>query len=142
MPAGSPVIVAIALAIAVATIDVNAFAGPIRQAIKDATGRDVAIRTIGLTRSLTPKLVLEDVALGNAAWGKAPQLLTAKRVEAQVALLPLLQRRVEILRVALFDPVIALETGGEGRANWDSIARSAAAADEPRPAARPRRSAR
>ena len=109
---GLAVLVAIALFIAVATIDVNAFAGPIRQAIKDATGRDVAIRTISLTRSLTPKLVFDDVALGNAAWGKAPQLLTAKRVEAQVALLPLLQRRVEVVRVALFDPVIALETGG------------------------------
>jgi AsmA family protein len=116
---GLAALAAIALAIAVATIDVNAFAGPLQQAIKDATGREVAIRSISLTRSLTPKLVFDDVALGNAPWGKAPQLLTAKRVEAQVALLPLLQRRVEVVRVALFDPVIALETAGEGRANWD-----------------------
>ncbi len=69
--AGLAALAAVAIAIAVATIDVNAFVGPVVQWVKDATGRDVAIRTIGLTRSLTPKLVFEDVALGNASWGQA-----------------------------------------------------------------------
>jgi uncharacterized protein involved in outer membrane biogenesis len=115
---GVAALLLIAVAVAIATIDVNAFAGPIRQRVKDATGRDFAIRSIGLTRSLTPKLVLDGVELGNAPWGKAPQLLTARRIEARVRLLPLLQRRVEIVRLDIVEPVIALETAGDGRVNW------------------------
>jgi AsmA family protein len=112
------VLAVVAVAIAVATIDVNLFAGAIRQRISDATGRDVSIGKIRITRTLSPHLVVEDVAVANAPWGKAPHLLTAKRVEAQVALVPLLQRRIEIAHLELFEPVIALEAASGGRANW------------------------
>jgi uncharacterized protein involved in outer membrane biogenesis len=134
---GIAVLALIVIAIAIATIDVNAFADPIRQRVRDATGRDFVIGSIGLTRSLTPTLVLDDVALGNAPWGKAPRLLTAKRIEARVALLPLLQRRIDIVRLELVEPVFALETAAEGRANWTFEGEPGTAA----PAAMPARAA-
>ncbi|HEV7413181.1 MAG TPA: AsmA family protein, partial [Casimicrobiaceae bacterium] len=68
--------------------------------------------------SLEPKLVIDDVALGNAPWGASPQMLTAKRIEAQVALLPLLRRHVDVVRFALIEPTISLETDGKGNGNW------------------------
>ena len=45
-------------------------------------------------------------------------MLTAKRIEAQVALLPLLRRRVDVVRFALIEPTISLETDGKGNGNW------------------------
>ncbi len=93
--------------------------GPIQQHVRDATGRELTIRGgAELKLSLEPKLVIDDVALGNAAWGASPQMLTAKRIEAQVALLPLLRRRVDVVRFALIEPTISLETDGKGNGNW------------------------
>jgi AsmA family protein len=109
-----------AVAIAVRTTDVNDFIAPIQKRVKDATGRDLLIRGgIDFKLGLEPELVIDDVTLGNAAWGKSAQMLTAKRVEAQVKLLPLLQRHFEIVRFKLIDPVISLETDAGGKGNWE-----------------------
>jgi uncharacterized protein involved in outer membrane biogenesis len=62
---------------------------------------------------------VNDVRVGNAPWAQAPQMLTAKRVEAEVALLPLLQQRFELVRLNLVEPVIALETDGRGKGNLE-----------------------
>jgi uncharacterized protein involved in outer membrane biogenesis len=53
--------------------------------------------------SLEPKVVLQDVSLGNAPWGKSPQMITAKRVEVPMALLPLLYRDFQARTLALAD---------------------------------------
>ncbi|MDQ6917129.1 MAG: AsmA family protein [Pseudomonadota bacterium] len=110
----------IAVAIAVRTIDVNDFIAPMQKRVKEATGRDLAIRGgIDFKLSLEPELIIEDVSLSNAEWAKSPQMLTAKRVEAQVKLLPLLRRHFEIVRFKLIDPVIVLETNAAGKGNWE-----------------------
>jgi uncharacterized protein involved in outer membrane biogenesis len=46
-------------------------------------------------------------------------MLTADRIEAQVRLLPLLRRDVEVKRVALAGVDLLLETDPTGRGNWD-----------------------
>ena len=56
--------------------------------------------------------------VSNASWAKSPELLSAKRVEVEVALLPLLQRRFQLVRLNLIEPVIALETNAKGQGNW------------------------
>ena len=117
---GVVVLLLIAVAIAVHTVDVKEFIGPIKQRVKDATGRDLEVRGgIDLKLGLEPKLVLDDVTLGNAPWGKQPQMLTAKHVEAQIALLPLLRKRFEVIRFKLIEPTIALETDSAGKGNWE-----------------------
>jgi AsmA family protein len=117
---GLLVLLIVAVAIAVRTIDVNDFVKPMQKRVKDATGRDLVIRGgIDFKLSLEPELIIDDVTLSNSEWGKAPQMLTAKRVEAQVKLLPLLQRHFEIVRFKLVDPVIALETNAAGKGNWE-----------------------
>jgi AsmA family protein len=110
----------IAVAIAVSTVDVKTFIGPIQKRVKEETGRDLTIGGgIDLKLSLEPKVVIQDVALSNAPWGKAPQMITAKRVEAQVALLPLLHRDFQVRSFELIEPKIALETDAKGTGNWE-----------------------
>jgi uncharacterized protein involved in outer membrane biogenesis len=116
---GLVALVLIAVAIAIATVDVNTFAEPLAARVRAATGRNFTIGgPIGLRLSLEPTLRIDNVALGNVPWGRTPAMLRAARVEAQVALLPLLHRRFEIVRVTLVDPVISLETDRQGNGNW------------------------
>jgi uncharacterized protein involved in outer membrane biogenesis len=117
---GVVMLLLIAVAIAISTVDPKTFVGPIQKYIKDATGRELTIRGgIDLKLSLEPKVVVQDVALSNAPWGKAPQMITAKRAEAQLALLPLLRRNFEVRSFALVEPTIALETDSKGTGNWE-----------------------
>ena len=120
------IVVAIIILVPLAGLTVLAFtfdpdsAKPrIEQAVKQATGRDLALNgRLGLKWSLWPTLEARDVALANVAGGSRPQMVTLDRLEAQVALLPLLSRRVEIDRLVLIRPDILLETDAQGHPNW------------------------
>jgi len=113
-------LVLIGVAIVVATLDPNLFVAPLAARVKAATGRDLAVHgPVDFKVSLTPRVVLADVAFENAPWSKTRQMLTAKRVEAQIALLPLLSRRFEVIEFVLVEPVITLETDASGRGNWE-----------------------
>ncbi len=105
--------------IAVHTIDFKSLIGPIQARVRDATGRELRVDgNIDLKLSLEPKVVIEGISLANAPWGNAPQMITARRVEAQVALLPLLHRDFQVRSFTLVEPVIALETDAKGNGNW------------------------
>jgi uncharacterized protein involved in outer membrane biogenesis len=54
-------------------------------------------------------------------------MLSAKHIEAQIALLPLLRKRFEITSFKLIEPTIALETDASGKGNWEFPALSTAA---------------
>ena len=126
---GIVVLLLIAVAVAIRTVDVKEFVGPLQQRVKEATGRDLTIRGgIDLKLGLEPKLVIEDVALSNASWAKQPQMVSAKQIEAEIALLPLLRKRFEIVRFKLVSPSIDLETDQHGNGNWEFPALAAAAA--------------
>jgi len=125
---GLVVLLLIAVAIAVSAVDVKEFVGPIKVRVKQATGRDLDVRGgIDLKLGLEPKLVLDDVTLSNAAWGKEAQMLRAKQIEVQVALLPLLRKHFEVGSFKLIGPRIALETDSKGTGNWEFPALPAAA---------------
>lgn len=114
------VVVLVGIVVAVYAVDVNTLIAPIKDRVKAATGRDLTVRGGGsLSLSLQPKLVLTDVTLGNARWGTAPEMVKAERLELQVALLPLLSRRFELVELTLVRPVIALETDAKGQKNWE-----------------------
>ena len=125
---GVVLLVLVGVGIAVWTVDPNDLVGPLQARIKAATGRDVTIGGgIEFKLGLVPKLIVNDVRVGNASWAKTPDLLSAKRVEVEVALLPLLQRRFELVRLNLIEPVIALETNAKGHGNWELTATPSAA---------------
>jgi uncharacterized protein involved in outer membrane biogenesis len=124
---GIVVLLLIAVAVAIHSVDVKEFIGPLQQRVKEATGRDLVVRGgIDLKLGLEPKLVIDDVALSNASWAKQPQMVSAKQIEAQIALLPLLHKRFEIVRFKLVSPSIDLETDPSGNGNWEFPALAAA----------------
>ncbi|HSC23634.1 MAG TPA: AsmA family protein [Casimicrobiaceae bacterium] len=138
--AGLVALLLIGVAIAIATVDPNRFVAPLAARVKASTGRDLSVKgPVDIKLSLTPRVVLPNVAFANAPWSKTPQMFTAKEIDAQIALLPLLSRRFEVVQFTLVEPVIALETDASGRGNWEfdaaHVAAAAGAATQGSPAA-------
>lgn len=105
--------------IIVATFDTEAQKPRIIAAVKQATGRDLALKgRIGLALSLRPTLEIADIVLSNPPGFSRPDMLTLEKVDLQLALLPLLSRRIEINRLILTRPEVRLETNAKGESNW------------------------
>src|SRR5580765_8037542 len=86
-------LVVLGAVVAIATLDVNQLVAPVLARVKVVTGREVTVGgAVALRIGLVPRIVAEDVRIANAPWGKEPYLVTAKRLELRVALLPLLRR--------------------------------------------------
>lgn len=87
--------------------------------VKKATGRDIHVDgAIGF--HLRPSLAMQinDVRLSNSAWGTQPEMLKARHIELDVALRPLLDKRLEVKRVLLEGVEVWLETDAKGQGNW------------------------
>jgi AsmA family protein len=121
-------IVIAAIAGIIFTTDINQYKPEIVQAVKDNTGRDFQITgDLKLAPSLIPTVAIEGVSLGNASWAKEKDMLSVSKFEAQVALMPLLKKNIQVIRLALIEPNIHLETNKNGEGNWVF---SAAASDK------------
>ncbi len=127
------------LGVFIARFDPNAYAPQIIAAVQQATGRTLTIGgPIRLQLSLTPTLAASDLSLANPDGFADPSLLTLDQVEAQIALLPLLSHRVDILDLKLEGPKLYLERNTAGQADWNfSTAAPPAAASAATPAAAP-----
>lgn len=113
----------------VASLDVQKVADFARDEVKAATGRDLVIAgPVGLQVSLTPSIDLEDLRFANAPWGSRPEMVTLRRLEIEVALLPLLTGDVVVRRLVAVEPDILLETDAGGRGNWEFDTAAEAAA--------------
>ena len=112
-------IVVAGLAALIFTTDVNQYKDKIVEAVRASTGRDFQINgELRLAPSLVPTVAVEGVSLGNAPWAGATPMLSVSRFEAQIALLPLLKKNIEVKRLLLVEPRIQLETDQNGRGNW------------------------
>ena len=104
---------------ALTLIDLGRFAPQIEAAAKEATGRTLKIEgPLHIGFSLVPTVVAEKISLSNAEWGTKPNMLSAGRLELQVALIPILSGNVDVRRVEIADADIFLETDRRGRGNW------------------------
>ena len=91
----------------------------ITAALTRATGHAARIEgPVGLAWSAAPAFSLQSVVLANPPGFTGPDFVTARRVAARVALLPLLLGRVEIPSVALDGADVRLERDANGRGNW------------------------
>ncbi len=105
------------------TYDYNKFKPRIARMVKDATGRDLKLGgEIDLVIGFSPALVVQDVTLANAPWGSQPQMIKVETLEAQLRLLPLLFREMQVKHIGLAGVEVLLETGPKGQGNWDFIA--------------------
>ncbi len=110
------------------SMDFNEYRGLIAEQVKAATGRDLTIAgDLRLDISLTPAVAVEGVTFANAPWGSRPEMVTLRRLEVQVELLPLLTGDVRVTRVVLIGLDALLETDAKGRGNWEFAAPEEAA---------------
>jgi len=79
------VLVAVGVAVFIATFDVNRLIGPAQTHVKATTGRDLMA------------LVVKEVSLANASWAGAAPVATAKRIAVQLELVPLLSGLYEVI---------------------------------------------
>ena len=88
-------------------------------AVAQATGRGLTIAgPVRLSWSLVPSVSAEDLSLANPSGMSRPALATLARLDARLALWPLLRRRVELRSVTLTGLDLLLERDAEGRPNW------------------------
>ena len=116
-------------------IDVNQYKSQIEAQVKDATGRPLKIGS-DIDLSVFPwiGLALGDLHLGSPDGFGGHAFLTVGRFEARVRLLPLLSREVEIKRIILENPRVALIRKKNGQTNWDFASAGPPTAKEtPRP---------
>ncbi len=104
----------------VALLPTERIAALVAERVEAATGRALTLEG-GLSPSFWPVLGVETGAfsLANAEWGAAPALVSAKGARIGVEVMPLLSGEIRVREVRLVEPVIALEIGADGAANWD-----------------------
>ncbi|KZD08180.1 AsmA family protein [Oceanibaculum pacificum] len=108
-----------AIALTVILFDWNWLRGPATGLAADKTGRSVDIGSIQGQWSLTPRITLTDIRLGNAEWGEESEMLAAETVEVVVDLPELLSGRLVLPEIRLVKPVVVLERRPDGSANWE-----------------------
>lgn len=115
-------------------IDWNAYKPEITAAVRDATGRDLVIGG-DIEVSIFPGISFSasDVRLANADGAEPPDMMTVRRIEGSIKLLPLLGRNLVVERLVVIEPVVALQVNEAGEANWvmSGDATAPTAADEP-----------
>jgi uncharacterized protein involved in outer membrane biogenesis len=128
----------LALAVAYALFDPNSLKPRIEAAASQALGRAVVLRGgLHLALSPTPTLEADDIGLENPPGFSRPDFATLGQAQAQLALWPLLQGRIEIARLVLVRPDVRLETNAQGQVNWrlgPAAAPASSGAPSPSPA--------
>ena len=103
--------------------DYNKLKPRIARMVKDATGLDLNLSgEIDLAIGFSPALVVRDITFANAPWASQPKMLKINELQAQVRLLPLLFRDVELRNVGLKGVDVVLETNPDGEGNWEFAA--------------------
>ncbi|MDD2877004.1 MAG: AsmA family protein [Acidiphilium sp.] len=109
----------VAVTIFVATFNPNRYKPGIIAAAERATGRQVTISgPLQMSLSLVPTISASGITLANPPGYVDAEMATLKRIDAQVALLPLISHRIDIIKLVLIDPAITLEYGPTGTPNW------------------------
>jgi uncharacterized protein involved in outer membrane biogenesis len=99
--------------------DFNKFKPMIAQAVKEATGRELTIAgDINIGLSIPPTFLVEDVTFQNAPWSSRPNLAQVKRMEIQIAVLPLILGDFDFIRIVLIEPDVIVEFNSSGTSNF------------------------
>ena len=117
------VILISAVYVVLKTYDYNKLKPLVAQVVEDATGRKLSLGgEVNLEIGLMPSLVVTNIALANVPWGSQAQMIEIEKLEAQVRLLPLLLKNLEVKQIGLFGVKVLLETDADARGNWDFVA--------------------
>ena len=115
---GIAVVVAL-IATGVYLFEWNMLRGPIAKRVTQATGRTFAINgDLNVHLSRTPRITVEGLALGNAAWSKEPQMAEIGRLDFTIDPFALWRGRVVLPELSVSDARVSLEKNIDGAANW------------------------
>ncbi len=113
------VVVVFGYCAALLLIDPNGYKPEIEAAVKQATGRTLALRgPMRLTFGLPPWLVAENVTFSNPGGASRQEMVTLDRAEARIAVFPLLSGNINLTELTLIRPDVRLERDVNGRPNW------------------------
>jgi uncharacterized protein involved in outer membrane biogenesis len=119
---GLMALLAVLVLIGPSLVDWNGWKGPLTEAVRRATGRELSIAgNLSLELLPRPRLVARTVSLGNALGSSEPEMIRVDRLEARLAPWPLLTGRFELRSLDLIKPTILLESLPDGTGNWESV---------------------
>lgn len=114
------IILAIGMYLVARHFDLNQYKSYVEDIVRRETGRELSINgEAKLAISLSPTVVINDVAFSNPDWAAQPQMIKVKQAEVKFALMPLLKKQIVIDRILLSAPEIYLQKADDGRANWN-----------------------
>jgi len=80
---------------------------------------------------LKPGITVEDIAIGNPPGFRSAHLLEAKKLTAQISLLPLLRKSIEVHSITIDHPRIMSETNAHGVSNIEALLQKEKGKSEP-----------
>ena len=90
-----------------------------RQTRRAATGRTFAINgDLNVRLARTPRITVDGLVLGNAAWAKEPRMAEIGRVDFTIDPLALWRGRVVLPELNVSEARVLLEKNADGAANW------------------------
>jgi hypothetical protein len=129
---GSLLLAGAALVLVVPRLDLAGFAAALATA---SLGRTVAIDSLRVEPGRLVRITLRGARIDNIEGGSDPAMATLAGLEGELALLPLLQGRLEFSRLRVDGLAVLLERNAHGRANWrfreTAPAAAAASRDSP-----------
>ena len=109
--------------VTVKSIDTNQIKEVLAAQVKKSTGRVLAINgQVEIQLGLVPRVVVSDVSLSNPPGSTRPEMVTLKRFEMEIAIVPLLKKQVMVNRLILTQPDLVVETDPKGSGNLDFTA--------------------
>src|SRR6266853_2163462 len=97
----------------------NLLRGPIASYFGHQLGRPVAIAgDLNVKLGWTPRIQVDDVSIGNAAWSSDPQMAHVRSMNLRVELLSLFAGVPVVPAIELVEPQVLLEKSKDGGANW------------------------
>lgn len=101
-------------------VDWNKYKSEIETTASDLSERTVKINgDLSLTILPSPAFSAENVSVSNVQGGEADNFVTLKSVDVNVAFFPLLSGEVQVKKLILIEPIIALEVDENGKGNWE-----------------------
>ena len=113
------VVTVVVLAGAVFYFPWDTLRGPLNRYVSEHLGRRFEItQHLSVDLGRTTIVRLDGLEFANPDWAAEPFLIKAKAAEFEIKLWPLILGRVELPRVALFEPQVGLQIEPDGRRSW------------------------
>ena len=114
-------IMVVAVYVLLTQIDFNRYKESIVKLAYEQTGRQLSIGDIGVKISLNPLIEVKDVTFSNAEWAKEPVMVSAQSVQLGFAIMPLLQKKIEVNEFIIENAKVNLEEIADVKFIWEFV---------------------